>query len=173
MPSEILMTDKIRKNTVTCNSCRVYDRKIACLFVDGELEPDRAFEFERHTGKCAECRNLVSVYRRTRDILHSHAETVQPRSGRMFMQERVLEKLEKRQPFTTLKWNRTGIFSKKILKPAFIAAIIVVGVFLLHSDTVRYRGPSAIVNSVDSETASIMIMETQKEKHTIIWFSRS
>ena len=133
------MTDKTRKNTVACTSCRMYDRKIAGLFVDGELEPDRAVEFERHTRKCGECRNLVSVYRQTGKILHDHAENIQPHSRRTLLHERVLEKIQKRQPFTTLKWNRVGIFSKKILKPAFIAAIIVVGVFLLHSDTARYR----------------------------------
>lgn len=173
MLSESRMTDKKRENSVFRNSCRVYDRKIAGRFVDGELEPDLAVAFERHTRECAECRNLVSVYRRAGEIFHDHAENVQLPSGRTLLQQRVLEKLKKRQPLTTLKWNRMGLFSKKILKPACITAIIVAGVFLLHSDTVKYRGPSAIVNSVDSETASIMIMETQKEKHTIIWFSRS
>ena len=71
--------------------------------------------------------------------------------------------------------NRTPLrlFGKNIyLKLVSLAAVVMIGLFPFDEDLLQNpSGPSAIVNSVDTEYASVMIIETQKEKHTIIWFS--
>ena len=68
--------------------------------------------------------------------------------------------------------NIFGLFSKNInLKLASIAAILMIGLYTFQGSMFDPPGPSAIVKSIDTDFASVMIIETQKEKHTIIWFS--
>lgn len=66
----------------------------------------------------------------------------------------------------------SGLFGKNIyLKLASILAVLMIGLFPFDEDLLQGpSGPSAIVNSLDTEYASVMIIETQIEKHTIIWF---
>jgi hypothetical protein len=62
---------------------------------------------------------------------------------------------------------------RNVLQLASIAAILLATVIYYQGDTVVPTGPSAIVNSVDGDIASVMILETQASKHTIIWYTES
>ncbi len=70
--------------------------------------------------------------------------------------------------------NIFGTFGKNIyLKLASIAAILMISLYTFQGGLFTPSGPSAIVKSVDTDFTSVMIIETQNKKHTIIWFSET
>jgi hypothetical protein len=80
----------------------------------------------------------------------------------------------KSNTFEQFKSNTFELFNQNIyLKLASITAILMISLFSFQNTWFGTPGPSAIVNSVDTDFASVMIIETQKEKHTIIWFSET
>jgi len=66
------------------------------------------------------------------------------------------------------------IKGKKIyLQMASFAAILVMSMAFLQDQKVVFHSPSAIVNSIDGDMASVMILETREQHHTIIWYKES
>lgn len=154
-------------------ACRQYDEKTAGMFVDGELDQKRAGQFREHIRDCGCCRNLVALYSKVGNTLASNAADEVSFLEHTAFRKKVFEAVRKKERKRVKRFPGTSTPLKNVLKPAFIAAIIISGAFLLYSDSMPVKEPSAIVNSVYTDTASVMIMETRKEKHTIIWFSGS
>lgn len=152
--------------------CDLYTSEDISRFIDCELSSEQYRSFEHHLSHCRDCSEQIEQFQSLSFVFsrHTHRKT-------MGIEAENLEyKLEKALPASEKKslGNFSGFFGKNIyLKLASIAAVIMIGFFPFDQDLLKdpSSGPSAIVNSVDTEYASVMIIETQKEKHTIIWFS--
>ncbi len=74
-----------------------------------------------------------------------------------------------------IPWGNIFGFSKKyiLVKLTSIAMISLISLFILQKALFTPTGPSAIVKYVDTDYSSVMIIETQKEQHTIIWFNET
>lgn len=63
------------------------------------------------------------------------------------------------------------VLSKRLLIPATAVAIILLLFFNLTRDSATVSGPSAIIDFFNGETSSIIILDTPKSRHTILWIS--
>lgn len=77
--------------------------------------------------------------------------------------------LHGKQPFFSNQFFNTRKF---YLQLTSVAAIILVSISMIYlqKEPSFSGGPSAIITSVDGDISSVMILETQEEKHTIIWY---
>jgi hypothetical protein len=150
--------------------CRNYSSEEISKFVDNELDPTLYHEMERHLLLCPECRSLAKSYRTLSAVFMDHADQEMSKiNPDRLKQELTLQKLKKK-----IGGNRFKFFDKNIyLKLTSIAAILMISLLAFQLGLFDPSGPSAIVTSVDTEVASVIIFETQKEKHTIIWFSET
>jgi len=152
--------------------CALYALEDISRFIDGELSSDQCRSFEHHLSNCRDCSHIVDRYKSVSFIFSRH-------TGRQSMGSSIALNLDHKFEKMVLNsekkssGNTSGLFGKNLyLKLASIMAVLMIGLFPFDEDLLKDpSGPSAIVNSVDAEYASVMIIETQKEKHTIIWFS--
>jgi hypothetical protein len=59
------------------------------------------------------------------------------------------------------------------IKLASLTAVAALLILIVFQPPPPQLSPSAIVKSLDTNASSVMIIETLKEKHTIIWFSET
>ncbi len=151
-------------------TCHKYTDEEISRFVDNELPQDRWNKIAEHGSHCAECRHMIEQYRSMSSVFSNHAD----------QQILKVDASRLRQEVTRItqhsKQKRAGsnFFGKNIyLKLASVAAIFMISLVTIQNGLFGPSGPSAIVKSVDTEFASVMIIETQKKHHTIIWFSET
>lgn len=152
-----------------CDLCTSED---ISRFIDGELSLEQCRSFEHHFSLCPDCSHRVDRYKSLSSAFSRHAD--QKTMGKHetadlgYKLEQTVLNSEKKSHSPL-----SGLFGKNVyLKLATIMAVLMIGLFPFDEDLLKDpSGPSAIVNSLDTEYASVMIIETQKEKHTIIWFS--
>jgi anti-sigma factor RsiW len=153
-------------------TCTLYRPEQFSRFVDHELAESIRDEMTRHLVSCPDCRGLVDRYIAMDREINRLAE----QEILKFDPDQVKQRLGSALENSRLK-PRTSVltfFHKNIyLKLASIAAILMISLIPFQGALFDSSGPSAIVKSVDSDFASIMIFETQKEKHTIIWLSET
>jgi len=145
-------------------SCSKYRDRDISMFVDEEMSTDGYKKLAQHLSICSDCRLLADQYKNISSIFNKHAD-----------QKKINldpEKLKKESGFYARdipKRPWTNIY----LKLASITAILMISLFAFQGELLRPKGPSAIVTSVNTDFSSVMIIETQKDKHTIIWFSET
>lgn len=151
--------------------CNRYTSEDISRFIDRELSLEQYRFFKHHLPHCRDCADLVNRYQSVSFAFSHYTD----RMAQGIKDADIAQKLEKTVLAPEKKsWgNFSGLFGKNIyLKLASIAAVLMIGLFPFDEDLLKDSsvGPSAIVNSVDTEYTSVMIIETQKQKHTIIWF---
>jgi anti-sigma factor RsiW len=151
--------------------CDVYTSEDISRFVDIELSSDQCRAFEHHLSLCSECSRLVSQYKNLSLAFSRHTHKRAMGIAALNLEHKLEQKIQcsEQKPYQ----NISGLFGKNLyLKLAGIAAVVMIGFFSFDPTLFGPpSGPSAIVNSVDTEYTSVMIIETKEEKHTIIWFS--
>jgi len=151
-------------------NCHAYTSEDISKFIDNELPYSLYHRIEQHLNTCPDCKLLAEEYRTLSAVFtdHVHQEILKIDPVKLKQKYRhTLENSEKKS-----FGNIFGFFGKNIyLKLASIAAILMISLYTFIGNPPT--GPSAIVKSVDTDFASVMIIETQKEKHTIIWFSET
>jgi anti-sigma factor RsiW len=152
-------------------TCTRYRPEQISRFVDHELAKDIQDEVARHLVSCPDCRSLVDRYTALDREFNHLAEHEILKFDPDQVKQRMGSALEDSRPpgIRVLKFFNKNIY----LKLASIAAILIISLIPFRGALFDPSGPSAIVKSVDSDVASIMIFETQKEQHTIIWFSET
>jgi putative zinc finger protein len=165
--------------------CKTYTSEQISKFVDKELPKNEYDILESHLHQCSACSHLVEQYNTLSVLFTSHIDQqVKDIDTSQLNQNRVSQKLNKviKNATRNVKWNVFGSFKSSFfelftqniyLKLASITAILMISLFSFQTTWFGTPGPSAIVNSVNTDFASVMIIETQKEKHTIIWFSET
>lgn len=151
--------------------CNLYSSEDISRFVDHELSSDQCRSFEDHLLLCRDCSRLVDQYKTVSLAFSRHTHRKQKGAAALDFGHKLNNALSRSEERPLQ--NISGFFGKNIyLKLAGIAAVVMIGLFPFDGDLLQNpQGPSAIVNSVDTEDAVVMIIETQNEKHTIIWFS--
>ena len=152
--------------------CNTYTPEEISRFVDNELPPDHYQKLAQHLTHCRDCSRLVEQYRSISLAFNRHADQQKLKID----PDQLTHKLALSVKTSPEKSYRTflGYFGKNLyVKLASIAAVLMISLFMFQGDLIAPSGPSAIVKSVDTDFASVMIIETQKEKHTIIWFSET
>ncbi len=153
--------------------CKVYTSENISRFVDNELSPDLYHGITKHLSHCLDCSRLAQEYRTLSAVFSDHAHQGVLKIDPAGLKQKLAQAFQ--TPQTQEKksiGNVFGFFGKNTyLKLASIAAILMIS--LLAFQVGQPQGPSAIVKSVETDFASVMILETQKEKHTIIWFSET
>lgn len=154
------------------NQCNKFTQEQIGMFVDNELDQDLSHAIQEHQKNCPDCKALIEEYKGLSEMFSSHAD----QQVSLINPERLKQKLEhvaNRKNNNSI-WSPGTFLGKNIyLKLASIAAILVISLVAFTTRLSGPAGPSAIVNSVDADVASVMIIETEKQKHTIIWFSET
>lgn len=151
--------------------CEAYTSEDISRLVDLEPSSDQCRAFEHHLSLCSECSRLFGQYKDLSLVFSRHTHKRAIGIAALNLENKLEQKIQCSQK--KFYQNVSGLFGKNLyLKLAGIAAVVMIGFFSFDPALLGTpSGPSAIVNSVDTEYASVMIIETQKEKHTIIWFS--
>ncbi len=148
-------------------------------FVDAALSPEATADLEKHLETCPECRQRVKGYQTLAgDVIHLiHQQTSRILSTGP--EHALLRKISAEKegyfplpsPFRRLMDFVQG--KKFYLQMASFAAILLLGTVFLQDQETIIRPPSAIVNSIDGDMASVMILETRGKHHTIIWYKET
>ena len=153
-------------------SCSQYTPEDISMFVDNELSRDKYQGLVLHLEQCSHCSRLVKDYNALSAAFKSHTQSEISEID----SARVKQKLDQtiQNPENKPLRNSFGFFGKNTyLKIASIAAILMITLFTFQNKLFTPSGPSAIVKYVDTDFSSVMIIETQKEQHTIIWYSET
>lgn len=154
------------------NKCDFYTSEDISRLIDREVSSEECKSFEHHLSHCRDCGELADQYRLVSLAFSCYTDRITKGIENASMEQQLEKTLfaSKKKPLK----NFSGLFGKNVyLKLASVVAVIMIGLFPFDDDLLKdpLAGPSAIVNSVDTEYTSVMIIQTQKEKHTIIWFS--
>ena len=149
--------------------CSQYTTEQISRFIDKELPDDQYQTLLRHQETCPACRECIETYTRAGQIfaaqVQGRVDALDPDALPDRLTPYFENNLSERQR-PSGSWFGKNIY----LKLASIVAILVIGTIAFQDQP---SGPSAIVKSIDTDYSSVMIIETQKEKHTIIWFSET
>ncbi|MEN8210934.1 MAG: hypothetical protein ABFR31_04395 [Thermodesulfobacteriota bacterium] len=153
-------------------SCSQYTPEDISMFVDNELSRDKHQGLVQHLEQCTSCSSLVKNYKTLSADFKSHTQSKISEIDSARVKQK-LDKAIQNSENKPLK-NSFGLFGKNTyLKLASIAAILMITLFTFQNKLFTPTGPSAIVKYVDTDFSSVMIIETQKEQHTIIWYSET
>ncbi len=153
-------------------SCSQYTPEDISMFVDNELSRDKYQGLVQHLEQCSHCNSLAKDYEAISAEFKNHAQSKisQVDSARV---KQKLDQAIQNSENKPLK-NIFGLFGKNTyLKIASITAILMITLFTFQNKLFTPTGPSAIVKYVDTDFSSVMIIETQKKQHTIIWYSET
>jgi len=154
-----------RKTSSMTHQCSKYTEKFISRFVDNELDPANTMEFSSHLESCPDCGETVARFENIGLVFNTHA---QRQIARVSSMATASTGLEYKKP-TGLFGRMTDHLYIKLASLTAVAALLILAVF----QTTPPTAPSAIVKSLDTNASSVMIIETIKEKHTIIWFSET
>ena len=154
------------------NSCSKYTPEEISMFVDNELSRDQYQELVLHLEQCSQCRSLVKDYNALSAEFKNHAQIKISQVDSARVKQKLAQAIQNSEN-KPLK-NIFGLFGKNTyLQIASIAAILMITLFAFQNKLFIPTGPSAIVKYVDTDFASVMIIETQNKQHTIIWYSET
>jgi anti-sigma factor RsiW len=150
--------------------CRKYTQETINRFVDKELAPDKTMEFSSHLERCPDCADQVAEFRKLGIVFNTHVTNLV--AGIKGSSTDMAGSRDPQKSHGLVDRYFSGMTHHLYIKLASltaVAALLIVAVFQGTPPT----GPSAIVKSLDTNASSVMIIETKKEKHTIIWFSET
>ena len=159
--------------------CNAYPPDNISRFMDNDLSKQEMAELEKHLATCPECRERMHRYQRLGDgVIRMVYEQI-PTTETDVLEHALLRKIrsenQRKRPLTsTFQRFMTFIQGKKFyLQMASFAAILLLSTLFLRDQEKVIRAPSAIVNSIDGNMASVMILETMEQRHTIIWYKET
>jgi anti-sigma factor RsiW len=152
--------------------CRQYSSEQISQFVDNELPAELAHSVQDHLVHCAECRQLVSQYQALSGQFARHVVQHVEKMNEDQL-KRSADIVFDPDPKGSLNFISRYTGKNIFLKLACIVAIVVISLVGFQGHWIAPAGPSAIVKSVNTDFNSVMIIETEQNKHTIIWFSET
>lgn len=138
--------------------CSRYPGRFISRFMDNEVTADEHRAFLNHLDCCSTCRETLESYRAAGDLFRRH---VSDQAAKIPLV---------RMPGTPAKARPFSPFGLG-LKLASVAAAALILVFAFFPEQ-QELAPSAIVDSIDTDYASVLIIEAPDTGHTIIWFSQ-
>ena len=148
------------------------DPNLLNRFFDGELGPDESARMAHHLEYCRSCQQALRDNQSVSTLLRTGLDEVLARINLEAVEEGVLALIHsKRGPWWMKLTNQ--FVSKKFYVPAAAVATGLILFFALVTGPAPAPGPSAIINSFQGDVGAVMILETEKSHHTILWFSEN
>ncbi len=150
--------------------CSKYTEKFISQYIDNELDSARSMEFSSHLGNCPGCTGKVNDFKRLSIVFNNHTATQVAQASSLDMAKKFPNPGKHNGPVARF----FGSLSDHLyIKLAFFTAVASLLILIVFQPPPPQLSPSAIVKSLDTNASSVMIIETLKEKHTIIWFSET
>ena len=151
------------KGKVTCAS------SMLSQFFDRELEPEASATISGHLEHCRTCMQELRGNRLLSSLLKAGVEQEMSRVNLQGVEERVIALIHSKR---MLWWVHLKGFCLSYV-PAAVATAMLVMFFHLERTPTPASGPSAIIDSLQGDFASVMILETQKSRQTILWIQEA
>lgn len=159
-------------------TCHKFSKEFISRFVDNDLDAEDHNAFIHHKVHCLDCCAAETRFRQAEMIFERQADAIAGQllknTPKIFIKtgeknhESDIDRIMKR------KSRRTQAIIG-ILSLAVAAVITFLAPW--HQGklpiSLSVPGPSAVINSVDAYGSSVMILETAKTHHTILWFSET
>lgn len=159
--------------------CNTYPPETISRFMDNALSGNATADLEKHLKTCPECRHLLQQYLRLEDGLSHIIRQKAPSEDTADLEGILIRQIrDKNRKNTSVKSSFRQFLDfiqgkKFYLQMASFAAILLLSTMFLRDQEKFISSPSAIVNSIDGNMASVMILETREERHTIIWYKET
>lgn len=137
-------------------------------FFDRELEPDASVAINEHIEHCHTCREELQGNQFVSSLLKAAVEEEISQANLQEVEERLLTVIRAKKGPWWIQFKGLCL-SKKFYVPAAAMAAALIMFFHVISVPVPTSGPSAIIDSLQGNFASVMILETQKSRQTILW----
>jgi hypothetical protein len=158
----LLGRDFMNKDKIPC------DPKMLDRFFDRELESDASVAISGHVEHCHACKEEIRGNQFVSSLLRAGVEEERSRANFQEVEERVIALIRKKRSLWWIHLKNLCL-SKKLFVPATAVAAMFVMFFYLARTPTRASGPSAIIDSLQGDFASVMILETRKSRQTILW----
>jgi len=157
--------------------CSKYTSEDISCFIDNEYCSNSSgsgqeIAMAEHIQQCRYCSEESRRYRTLSDRFKNHVnDTIFQVDSAVIKHKliKVMQDHEKKSWKNIFQVSRKYIF----LKLTTIVLILFACIFTYQKIHFLPNGPSAIVKYLDTDYSSVMIIETQKEKHTIIWLGET
>jgi hypothetical protein len=156
----------MKMDQMTCDS------NLLNRFFDEELGPDEFARMTHHLKYCPSCQEVLRHNRSVSTLLRTGLDEVRAQANLEQMEEGVFALIHRKRGPWWMKL-RDQLVSKKFYVPAAAVATGLALFFALVTGPAPVPGPSAIINSFEGDVGSVMILETEKAHHTILWFSEN
>ena len=142
-------------------------------FADGELDQQARSNVQQHLAQCRQCRTahdqIAALSVAFQDALRRHY----PNAALAALDGELIDRWHRQHHPGWIDKCRRTIFSKWMLVPVTAVVAAVVVMLPLRTAPPVAQSPSAIVQSVSGDLASVMIMQTPMMQQTVIWISES
>lgn len=148
---------------------QICDSELLNRYIDGETSPEETRQVDSHLQGCAGCRLVV---RRQAELAEGLRREVSD-AGRQVDFDRLQQRIVNAARRRPAVWQRLADASLawKLMVPAAATAMLALFFFTSVMEPPAASGPSAIINSFTGRVSSVMILETPKSHHTVIWYS--
>ena len=152
---------------------KLCDPVVLSAFADGELDRQARANVQQHLAQCRQCQTahdqIAALSTAFQDTLRRHY----PGAALAALDGKLIDHWYRYHHPSWIDRCRRTIFSKWMLVPvtAFVAAVFVM--LPLRTAPPVAQSPSAIVQSISGDLASVMIMQTPMMEQTVIWISES
>jgi hypothetical protein len=150
------------KDHITC------DFSMLNRFLDRELEPDESVAINEHLEQCHTCREELRSNQLASSLLKASVEEELSRTNFQEVEERVIALIRAKRGLWWIHLKNLFLSKKLYVPAAAVAAMLVMFLYLARTP-IPASGPSAIIDSLQGDFASVMILETQKSRQTILW----
>jgi len=153
--------------------CSKYTPEEISRFVDDELSETQYKTLAEHIERCRHCSELLTHYKTLSAVFTNHVHGKNNlKINKALLEQQFNQTIQNNEK---KRWTTVFGLSKKYIfvKLAGVAMISLISLFAFQNAIFTPSGPSAIVKYVDTDYSSVMIIETQKEQHTIIWFNET
>ncbi|WP_022664573.1 anti-sigma factor family protein [Desulfospira joergensenii] len=168
-------------------TCSAYSLKTLSLFADNELSEEETQTLSLHIQSCPLCADRVDRFRGMDRAFDLYAQDRTDRTRPVQISMDRLAPSSFKDRFQTLFGILKNPTALRLASITAAALIISLALFQMNTDKspgpdmgpialpgiAPSAAPSAIVKTVDTESSSVMILETEIGKHTIIWFSEA
>jgi hypothetical protein len=141
-------------------------------FFDQELGPADSVRMREHVEKCDTCAEELRDNAFVSSLLRTGLEGELSRANFQEVENTVTALFRAKRTSWWIHFKDI-CFSKRLYVPAAVVTAMLVMLFYFARAPAPAHGPSAIVDSLQGDFASVMILETQKSRQTILWIYES
>lgn len=153
----------------TCGYC---DTDLLSRFTDNELDPDEHARIQKHLMDCTSCQKELRDNQSISALIQTHLKKEISQANLDDLEEKVLSLINKKRTSWSMKLKDLFLSWKLLIPATVMAAMFVLFLFPARHFSPAL-GPSAIVNTIEGNVSSVILLETPESRRTIIWFNET